>query len=106
MSALPDALRSSTVSSPLGDLSFTPSAGTVLYYEARVYAEGTTAPLLATKYLGVPEADVATGKIKVNIRTTLDALPAGNYDVTVAAVGIGGVDESTHINAYTVPLRP
>lgn len=106
MSVLPDAMRSAVVSNPLGDVSFTPSAGAVLYYEARAYAEGTTTPVRATKYLGVPGVDAVTGKIKVNCRTMLDALPAGNYDLVIAAVGAGGTDESAHGTAYTVPLQP
>lgn len=104
MSVIPDALRSAVLSSALGDLEFTPSGGTVLYYEARVYDEGT-ATLRATKYLGLSAPYAATGKIKVSIGTTLNALPAGNYDVTVAAVGAGGTDESAPANAYTVPLQ-
>lgn len=106
MSVIPDALRSAIISSPLGDLQFFPSAGVVLYYEARVYVEGTTTPLRATKYLGVPGVDAVTGKIKVNILRTLNALPSGNYVVTVAAVGAGGTDESDPVIAYVVPLQP
>jgi hypothetical protein len=84
-------------------LSWTPSSGTVTYYEARVYAEGTTAPILATKYLGKPNA-AANGFITTTIRTTLNALEDGNYEVTVAAVGPGGTTESAHGAAYAVPL--
>jgi len=102
---IPHARLAATISSPLGDLSFTPSAGAVQYYEARAYDEGTTTPIRATKYLGVPGVDVATGKIKVNIRTMLNALPAGNYEVIVAAIGAGGTDESVHASAYAVPLQ-
>jgi hypothetical protein len=75
----------------------------VTYYEARVYAEGTTTPILATKYLGKPEA-AASGLITTTIRTTLNALSAGNYEVIVAAVGPGGTTESSHAGAYAVPL--
>ncbi len=82
-----------------------PSFGTVTYYEARVYAEGTTTPVVATKYLGLPEASPATGLIKVNIATMLNARPPGNYDVIVAAVGPGGTTESSHAGAYAVPLQ-
>ena len=104
MSVIPDCLRSAVVSSALGNLSFSPSSGTVTYYEARVYAEGTTTPVLATKYLGVPEADAVTGLIKVSILTMMNALPAGNYDVIVAAIGPGGTTESPHAVAYAVPV--
>jgi len=104
VSVIPDALRSAVVSSPLGDVAFTPPAGAVLYYEARAYAEGTSAPVLATRYLGKPDA-YASGQIRVNIRTMLDALVPGNYEVIVAAVGAGGTDESIHATAYVVPLQ-
>lgn len=77
----------------------------MLYYEARAYAEGTTTPIRATKYLGVPNADAVTGLIKVNVRTMLDALPAGNYELVIASVGTGGTSESPHGSAYTVPLQ-
>jgi hypothetical protein len=76
----------------------------VTYYEARVYAEGTTTPILATKYLGKPEAAAVTGLITTTIRTTLNALNAGNYEVIVAAIGPGGTTESIHAGAYAVPL--
>lgn len=105
MSVLPDARRSAETSSHLGDVAFQPSAGAVLYYELRIYAEGTTTPILATKYLGKPNA-YADGFIRVNCRTTFDALPAGNYDPIIAAVGAGGTDESPHGTAVTVPLQP
>lgn len=105
MSVIPDCLRSAVISSPLGNLSFTPSPDPVLYYEARVYAEGTTTPVLATKYLGAPEADGVTGLITVNVERTLNALPAGNYEVLVAAIGAGGTSESAHVGAYAVPLQ-
>jgi hypothetical protein len=100
---LPDALRAGVISSPIGNLSFTPSSGSVTYYEARVYAEGTTTPILATKYLGKPDAG-ANGLITVNVATMLNARPAGNYEVIVAAVGPGGTTESSHAGAYAVPL--
>ena len=105
MSVIPDCLRSAIVSSPVGNLSFTPASGDVTYYEARVYAEGTTTPILATKYLGEPEANPVTGLITVNILTMLNARPPGNYEVIVAAVGPGGTTESSHAEAYAVPLQ-
>jgi hypothetical protein len=105
MSVIPDCLRSAVISNPLGDVTFTPSAGAVLSYEARVYAAGTSTPVVATKYLGVPNADPVTGLIKVNCRTMLDALPAGSYTVKIAATGAGGTDESDTTTAYDVPLQ-
>lgn len=105
MSVIPDCLRSAIVSSPLGDLLFTPSPDAVLYYEARVYAEGTTTPILTTKYLGVPAVEAPSGKVRVNVRTMLNALAPGNYEVLVAAIGSGGTSESAHASAYTVPLQ-
>jgi hypothetical protein len=106
MSVLPHHRRAATVSSPIGDVSFIPSSEPpfVTYYEARIYAEGTTTPVLATKYLGKPAAEVATGKIKVNMRTTFNALPNGNYVVGIAAVGAGGTSETISDIAYAVPL--
>ena len=92
------------MSSPLGNVSFTPPAGEVIYYEARIYAEGTTTPVLATKYLGKPGVGT-DGKVLVNVRTMLDARPAGNYHVVIAAVGAGGTDESDPGPAYVVPLE-
>ena len=105
MSVIPDALRLVGPSPTLGNLSWSPSTGTVTYYEARVYAEGTTTPLRATKYLGKPEANPATGLITTTILTTLNALPAGNYEVLVAAVGPGGTAQSARGTAYAVPLQ-
>lgn len=104
MSVIPDCLRSVAPSSSIGDLSFSPSSGSVTYYEARAYSEGTTSPVRATQYLGLsnPYAD---GLIKVNIERMLNALPAGNYDVIVAAVGPGGTTLSDHGSAYAVPLQ-
>lgn len=106
MSVIPDARRSAVISGSLGDLSFVPSVSATDYYEARAYAEGTTTPIQATKYLGKPNADPVTNTVTVNIRTMLDALPPGNYDVVVAAFGPGGVGESGHATAWTVPLQP
>lgn len=103
MAVIPNALRA-MVSSPIGNLSFTPSTGSVTYYEARALAEGTSAPTLATKYLGVPNAAPATNLITVNIATMLNALPAGSYDVKVAAVGPGGTTLSADSNVFDVPL--
>lgn len=106
MSVIPDAGRLTIISSPLGDLTFTPpvTGGTVQYYEARVYAENTTTPILATKYLGLPNADPVTGLITVNMATLLNSLAAGNYDVAVAAIGPGGVGTEGVSNVFTVPL--
>lgn len=104
MSVIPDSVRRAP-SSPLGDLLFTPSPDAVLYYEARVYAEGTTTPILTTKHLGLPAADVVTGQITVNVRTMLNALAPGNYEVLVAAIVSGGTSESAHTSAYVVPLQ-
>lgn len=104
MSVIPSALRSVEPSSPLGDLTFTPSVDAVLYYEARVYAEGTSSPVLTSRYLGKPEADIVTNKIKVNLKTMLNALTPGNYEVTVAAIGSGGTSESSDSNVFIVPL--
>jgi hypothetical protein len=105
VSTIPHHRLSATVSDPLGDVSFTPSPGSPLYYEARAYAEGTTTPVLATKYLGL-SAPYADGKIRVNLRTMLNALPPGNYDLIIATVGAGGTDESVHASAVVVPLLP
>lgn len=103
MTVIPDGR--STVSSPLGDLLFTPSPDAVLYYEARVYAEGTTTPILTTKYLGVPAIEAPSGQVRVNIARVLNALAPGNYEVTVAAIGSGGTSESAPTTAYVVPLQ-
>ena len=103
MGVIPNGQRA-IISSPIGNLSFTPSTGTVTYYEARVYSEGTSAPVLTTKYLGVPNAAPATNLITVNIATTLNALTAGSYDVKVAAIGPGGTSESAQSNVFDVPL--
>lgn len=101
MTMIPHAQRSATISSPLGDLYFFPSPSTTNFYEARVYDSSSV--LVATKYLGKPEP-YADGRIKVNIRTTLDALPAGNYDVRVFQSGPGGSAESDPGVPYIVPL--
>lgn len=106
MSVIPHAQRLAVISNPLGDLTFTPSVSATDYYEARAYAEGTTTPVRATKYLGKPDASPVTNLIKVNILTMMNALPAGNYDVVVAAIGPGGTGESAHGTAWTVPLQP
>lgn len=100
MTVLPSGFRA-TVSSPLGDLSFFPSSSATDYYEARIY--DSLDVLVATKYLGKSEV-YADGKIKVNIRTTLDALPPGDYDVRVFQSGPGGTSESATGTPYIVPL--
>jgi hypothetical protein len=102
VAVIPNGLRS-IVSSPIGNLSFTPSTGSVTYYEARAFAEGGST-VLATKYLGVPSAAPATNLITVNIATMLNALSAGSYDVKVAAVGPGGTTVSAISNVFDVPL--
>jgi hypothetical protein len=87
-------------------VTFTPTVdGTVTGYEARAYAEGTTTPVLATKWLGKPNADPVSNLIRVNIATMLNALPPANYDVIVAAFLSGGPSESAHATAYAVPLQ-
>lgn len=87
----------------LGDLAFAASAGhsTVITYEARVRAEGSST-VLVTKNLGKPTP--FNNVIVCNIKAILQALPSGNYTVTVAAIGPGGTDDSTQNVAYTVPL--
>lgn len=104
MTVIPDHLRSVPVSSPLGNLSYTPSVDPVLYYEARVYAAGTSSPILTTQYLGDPAVDPATNLVTVNIGRMLNALAPGNYEVTVAAIGSGGTSESADSNIFVVPL--
>lgn len=106
MSVIPNARLLAVVSDPLGDVSFAPSAGAVLYYELRAYAEGTVTPIVGTKYLGPQTANPVTGLIKVNAKTMLNALPPGNYDIIIAAIGAGGTDESAHGLATVVPLQP
>lgn len=88
----------------LGDVTFIPSVNPVLYYEIRVYAQGTVTPVVATKLVSGQKADPWTGLVRVHCKTMLNALSAGNYDVTVAAIGSGGTSESSISNAFTVPL--
>ena len=89
----------------LGDVTFLPSAdhATVTDYYANIYAGGTTTPVVTTQHFG--HATPINGVIRVNLAGTLNALPAGNYDVTIVAVSPGGSTESAVSNVFTVPLR-
>ena len=88
----------------LGDLTFKPSLdhATVTDYFATVYAGGTTTPAITTVHFGKPP--IFNSVITVNIASVLNALPAGNYDVTITAVSPGGSTESAVSNVFTVPL--
>jgi hypothetical protein len=88
----------------LGNLRFRASPGhaTVTNYTANVRAYGSST-IVATHNLFKPTPD-EDNIIYVNIASTLNALPAGNYDVRVQATGPGGTDESTDSNFFTVPL--
>lgn len=88
----------------LGDLTFaaSPDHATLTSYEARLYVEGTTTPVIDTLDLGLPTP--SGGSITVNIATWLNSQLAGNYDVRVAAIGPLGTTESGASNSFTVPL--
>lgn len=90
---------------PVGTVTFlaSPEHASVTNYVANLYAAGTAVPILDTLSLGVPVPDSNNG-IAVDVRTWLDAHPAGNYDVTVTAVTPGGSAESTVSNSFTVPV--
>lgn len=98
-------LRSAPLAIPLlGDVTFVPSAdyATVTSVTARVYAQGTTTPIVATQGLGKPPA--LGGTCTANMFATLSALAPGNYDVTIVETNASGSTESGVSNAFTVPL--
>jgi hypothetical protein len=91
------------ISTSKGDVSFLVSTDpTVTSYAINVYAAGTSSPILVTVHLGLPHPIGSV--ITVNIASTLNALPAGNYDVTIVATNPGGSSESAVSNTFTVPL--
>jgi hypothetical protein len=86
-----------------GDVTFDASAdhSAVTSYEARIYTypAGT---LVTSVNLGKPTP--SGGLITVNLANAFSALTAGNYDVTIAAIGAGGTSESVYSNAFALPL--
>lgn len=92
------------VATPLGNVTFVPSVdhATVTSYSANVYAAGTVTPVVATQSIGKPTPQ--GGVITFNMAVTLNALPGGNYDVTIVATSPGGSSESGVSMVFTVPL--
>ena len=92
---------SSSSSSPSG-VAFqasTDNATLVTSYVLDVFAanvDPTTAPVVASINLGKPTPD-ASGEITVTIPDFFSALPAGSYQLTISAIGSGGVGRSSPI---------
>lgn len=87
-----------------GALTFTPhDHANTDSYEARLYAQGTTTPLIDTLDLGKPDPD-EFGTITVDLSSWLGGQADGNYEVHVAAINGDGETESDESNAFTVPL--
>lgn len=88
-----------------GDLTFraAPDHGNATNYQVRVYAGGTTTPVVARQDLLVPKPN-DIGMITVNLQALLNPLSPGNYDVAVAVTTPGGTTESAASNVFTVPL--
>jgi hypothetical protein len=87
-------------------LTFTASAdhATTISYEARLYASGTSTPLLDALNLGKPTPD-EFDECAVDISSWLNSQDDGFYEVRVAAVNVSGSNESTESNTFTVPLE-
>lgn len=87
-----------------GDLTYfiSPDDASVTNYRVEAYVAGSQT-LVATLDLGKPGAD-PTGLVTYNIRSWLNTLAPGNYDVTVLAMSAGGNTESVVSNAFTVPV--
>lgn len=93
----------STQGCGLGDVSFTASPGhaSVLSYEVRV--RDASDVLVATRNIGKPTPQ-AGNILVVNMAALLNGLAAGNYTVSVAAIGPGGTDDSSETSQFVVPL--
>jgi len=77
----------------------TDNATLVTSYVLDVFAanvDPTTAPVVASINLGKPTPD-ASGEITVTIPDFFSALPAGSYQLTISAIGSGGVGRSSPI---------
>lgn len=91
--------------SALGNVSFDKSSGhvSVINYGARLYADGTSTPVLASVTLGKPQPAV-NGRILVDLFTWLNSQASGDYDVRITSTDSGGTSESGASNSFTIPL--
>jgi len=89
----------------LGDLTFTPSVdhATVSSYAARLYADGTSTPVLASVNIGKPTPN-GSNVIRVDLLSFLNSQTPGNYLVKVVALSSGGSTESVNGDSFTVPV--
>lgn len=88
----------------LGLLTFTasPDHASVTSYAIRVYAFGTSSPVLVERNIGVPTPD-HNNDIKHDCTTMFTGLAAGNYTVTVNTTTPTGSAESAGVN-FQLPL--
>ncbi len=88
-----------------GILSFTasPSHALVTSYTIRVYAYGTTSPVVTSRDIGRPTPDT-NNRILHDVRSLLSPLTAGNYTATILTTTTGGTAESSSGAEFSVPL--
>lgn len=88
-----------------GILTFTPSAdhATVTDYTIRIYAIGTTSPVVSSRNIGKPTPDGSNNTISHDIAALIAPLAAGTYTVTVLTTSPGGSAETTGVN-FAAPL--
>jgi hypothetical protein len=88
----------------LGILTFaaSPDHASVTAYTIRIYAHGTTSPVLASRDIGKPTPDTNNDIIH-DINTLLSPLSVGNYTVTILTTSPGGSAESAG-DTFSLPL--
>lgn len=88
----------------LGVLTFiaSPDHASLTDYTVRVYALGTTSPVVTSRSLGVPTPD-SNNEIRHDLTSMLNPLTAGNYTVTVLATSPTGSAETSGVN-FSLPL--
>src|SRR5688572_2762565 len=88
----------------LGILTFTPSTNhaSVTSYTIRLYALGTTSPVVGERNIGTPSPD-ESNQIRHDINTMLSGLANGNYYPSILASFSSGSVESTG-QSFSLPL--
>lgn len=80
-----------------------PDHATVTNYGIRLYAFGTTSPLVTARDIGVPAPD-QSNDIVHDCRTMFTALPAGNYTAQILTTTPLGSVETTAGASFSLPL--
>lgn len=88
-----------------GVLKFTasPDHATVTNYAIRLYAYGTTSPLVTARDIGVPTPD-QNNDIVHDCRTMFTALSPGNYTAQILTTTPLGSAETTAGASFSIPL--